>query len=625
MSFMYPLGLLGLIGVPILIIIYIIKNKYTEQTIPSTYIWNLSEKFLKRKKKLPKIAGLISLILQILAVVIISLSIAHPVFTFPNSAYEYCFIIDASGSMSTTEGEYTRFELGKDRIAEMIDESMDGGVYTLICVDDSSTRVIFEREAKKKEAIAQLRVIEVSYGTADMTDALITAQGYFEENPALKTFLVTDKEYERHENIELINMSGSGVNAALSDAECSFKDGVLTATVNVSSYGKEAQLEVRLYVDNSDTPISSQSIIVAENTSRLMVFEEDIPGYSSIRLELASQDGQMLDNELICYSVASENAYTTLLVSDTPFFMQSMLEVVGSSTVTVVSSEQYDKLISGADSSVPLTGYSLYVFDSVTPTALPEDGSVWLLGQQSSIEGSGFSIQGEVTPDEAIVMKLTDSTASLTQRLIADMEGNSVYVYRYAKYGLYSNFTTLYSYNRQPLVFAGENSLGNRQVVFAFSLHDSNFPLLYDFVPFMRNIISYSFPNVIEKASYKVGQTLEINAPSNVTSIKIDSPMGNTEYPESNMAANQLILDEPGVYTVTLTVGDTQRRYRVFCEMTDAESDLSLTERDFSLQGSAGEGGQDGRYDDLIIFLIVLAAVILIDWGVYCYDKYQLR
>ena len=51
MTFLYPLGLLGLIGIPILIIIYIIKQKYTEQTVSSTYIWTLSEKFLKRRKK----------------------------------------------------------------------------------------------------------------------------------------------------------------------------------------------------------------------------------------------------------------------------------------------------------------------------------------------------------------------------------------------------------------------------------------------------------------------------------------------------------------------------------------------------------------------------------------------
>ena len=31
MSFMFPLGLLGLIGVPVIIIIYIIQSKYTEQ------------------------------------------------------------------------------------------------------------------------------------------------------------------------------------------------------------------------------------------------------------------------------------------------------------------------------------------------------------------------------------------------------------------------------------------------------------------------------------------------------------------------------------------------------------------------------------------------------------------
>ena len=33
MSFYFPLGLLGLLGIPILILIYVIKSKYTEQTI----------------------------------------------------------------------------------------------------------------------------------------------------------------------------------------------------------------------------------------------------------------------------------------------------------------------------------------------------------------------------------------------------------------------------------------------------------------------------------------------------------------------------------------------------------------------------------------------------------------
>ena len=54
MSFLYPLGLLGLIGVLVLILIYIIKSKYKEYTIASTYIWELSEKFMQKKNPVIK-------------------------------------------------------------------------------------------------------------------------------------------------------------------------------------------------------------------------------------------------------------------------------------------------------------------------------------------------------------------------------------------------------------------------------------------------------------------------------------------------------------------------------------------------------------------------------------------
>lgn len=69
MNFLYPIGFLALLGVPVLILIYIIKNKYTEQVIPSTYLWTLSEKFLKKRLPINKLVGIISLILQILSLI----------------------------------------------------------------------------------------------------------------------------------------------------------------------------------------------------------------------------------------------------------------------------------------------------------------------------------------------------------------------------------------------------------------------------------------------------------------------------------------------------------------------------------------------------------------------------
>lgn len=33
----------------------------------------------------------------------------------------------------------------------------------------------------------------------------------------------------------------------------------------------------------------------------------------------------------------------------------------------------------------------------------------------------------------------------------------------------------------------------------------------------------------------------------------------------------------------------------------------------------------DGFYDKLVIYFIILALAFLVDWGVYCYEQYQLR
>ena len=143
MSLYYPFGLLGLIGIPVLIVIYIIKSKYTEQTVSSTYLWELSERFLKKRKRVSKLTGIISLILQILVVAAASLLIAHPVFTIPNAADDYYFILDGSASMNMTDGGETRFERAQREITSIIDSSYNGSTYSLVFVGEN-TDVMFE-------------------------------------------------------------------------------------------------------------------------------------------------------------------------------------------------------------------------------------------------------------------------------------------------------------------------------------------------------------------------------------------------------------------------------------------------------------------------------------------------
>ena len=621
MSFLYPLGLLGLIGIPILIIVYIIKSKYTEQTVASTYLWTLSERFLKRKRRPSPLAGIISLILQILAVTLISLLIAHPIITVPNSANEYCFIFDGSGSMhmavSDSDQETTRFEAGKQFIREKINDAIDGSIFTLIHVGDT-TGVIYERVEDKEQALLLLDELTPAYMTASFTDAIGLAQGYFNENSSLLTYLITDETYDSAENLEVINVATPVENYSLSDINHILLGGNLTVTGKVTSFESDATVTVQLYLNGEGTPSATQSIEVKANESAAFTLNTDADTFSSIAVRIPESDALACDNEYIIQNVKSENSYHTLLISDRPFFLESVLKSLLNAKIDVMSPEEYDGRL----------GYGLYVFDTVdasTMAALPSDGTVWMVNVNGSVEGAGYTVQGEVALDKAETLSHATSSSTATQALVQGMKGDEIYVTRYIKCGFYRNFTTLLSYNGSPLVFAGTNEYGNRQVVFAFDLHDSNLPLLYDFSVMIRNLVGFSFPDMIDRTTYECGQSANVNVIANCESIRVESPSGEISYLKTDVASDAIHLKEVGIYTVTMTVSGSARQFSIWSAMPQAECDPTVSQESVSLQGVATNDGFAGKYDPLFLLFIALAVIFLADWMVYCYEKYQLR
>lgn len=614
MSFLYPLGLWGLLGIPVLIIIYIIKSKYTEQTISSTYLWTLSEKFLKRRNPLSRLTGLISLFLQILIVTAISLAIAHPMITLPGTAQEYCFVLDGSGSMQMQYGDHTRFEEGKVRIADTIQNAVDGSVYTLVYVGDY-TGVVFEKLEDKEQALLLLEETTPSSSAVTMTDALGIAQAYFNQNTSAKVHLVTDKMYQNITNMKVVEVSSDVENYAVDNVTYTYLNGKLTVNGYLTSYASDAMLTTELYVNDGEELSSMGTVVVAAGKATPFQLTCEVKNFTSFRVVVAESDGLLLDNEVCVYDVKSESSYSTLIVSETPFFFESMFDVLVNAQMDVISHEEY----------TGQRGYGLYVFDGITPEEMPTDGAVWLINQTATVPDAGFSYQGEITFGKAQPLELSTSTASAVKNLIKDMTGDEVYVARYLKYGLYRNFSTLMSYQGNPVIFAGTNAYGNREVVFAFNIHDSNLPLLYDFTILMRNLVGYSFPDMIEKTTFYCGEEVEINIPANCESIRIDSPSGDGTYLSMETATGRFVPSEVGVHTVTMNVANTQRQFKIHVALQTEERVPLVAEVDIGLQGQATNQGLDGKYDTLTIIMIALAILFLADWGLYCYEKYQLR
>ncbi len=619
MTFLYPLGLLGLIGIPILILIYIIKSKYTEQTIASTYLWELSERFLKRKKRVSRLSGIVSLILQILAVTIISLAIAHPIITVPDSAQEYTFILDASGSMhmDAAGGRQTRFEKAKDAIADKINGAVDGSTYTLVHVGDATT-VIYEKLDDKDQAKLLLDELKADYNTLNLTNAIGVAQGYFQQNPSVKTFLFTDAAVETASNVEVVNVGSTVDNYAISGVNFTHEGLDLTVTGNLSSYESDKELTVGLFLDGAKEAVTTETVSVLKGEPASFTLATKTETYASIEVRILDKDGMDLDNHYIIHDVKSENSYNTLIVSERPFFLKSVIRAMLNAEITVVTPQEYDGE----------TGYGLYIFDSISvgeTFQMPTDGTVWFINMDGSIEGAGFAVQGDMVLNRAEKLEVSSSTSSATQKLLEGMKGQDIYIQRYVKCGFYRNFTTLLSYKGSPIVFAGTNEYGTREVVLAFDLHQSNLPLLFDYAALMRNLINYSFPDMVDKVNYECGELATVNMIANCDSVRVESPSGEINYLNTSAATDTIAMNEVGVYTITMTVSGTSRTFYIWSSLNEQERVPAQTADSIVLQGQATEGGFDGKYDPLTVMFIVLAVIFLADWMVYCYEKYQLR
>ena len=115
-----PLGLLGLIGIAVLILIYILKPNYQQKIVSSTYVWKLSLRYRGKRIPVSLLRSLLLLLCQILALTACAFILAQPV--IPAGAErdenEQILIIDASANMLAADENMTRFERAVDLVIE---------------------------------------------------------------------------------------------------------------------------------------------------------------------------------------------------------------------------------------------------------------------------------------------------------------------------------------------------------------------------------------------------------------------------------------------------------------------------------------------------------------------------
>ncbi|MBE6674648.1 MAG: VWA domain-containing protein [Ruminococcaceae bacterium] len=670
MSFIYPLGLLGLLAVPIIIIIYILRSKYKNKNVSSTFIWKRSLKYIKRRIPLNFIMSLL-LILQILAVVAASFAIARPTVK-PLKSEEKIVIIDASASMLAESGGQTRFEYAKQMLVEATDKVGSNNQITLIVANSDVKAPVISRETDKGKVLTALQGIECTMGNADINKALELAGDILDQNAGATIQLYTDKSYIDAEGVEIIDCKREGEwNAgiiALEDNE------LITGTefiAQIGNYGLNSSCHIKLEVDG--VVLAQKTIELKANEIKTVRFthsttqstgadeervsisrEKAVKKYESAKVFINAEDNFGYDDELVIYPKEKINPkimYISKYVKSEGGKVNANLSLLYRAFAAAGYSIDTSNMYTSVEEVEEFKGYDLYIFEGVQPYDIPTDGAVWILDanvlpeatgivvDNTSLEDrNGFNIEKSLSLDiiqeivknvELSPLKLTVSgsvvqiPASVTKYRLMDLSGST-----------FRPVYTVKNGEESHNVLAGGSVGSVRMIVSSFDFGDSSLGVfISDFPLLVKNMVEYSIPDPLTDRTAPVGSTINFNFPAGATDIVYNYNGELMNKLSINELKYDIKIDQPGKYELVVTYPDGDDRdtleevktYVVTGHIADEESMIVQRVPTESIVAPIPDDASQETFEPVEIFPYLIALLILLlifEWGVYYREQH---
>src|SRR6478672_7594094 len=131
-----PLALLGLLFVPAVVAMYLLKLRRDEAVVPSTLLWTRLLTDVEANAPWQRLRRSLLLLLQLLLVIVIALLAARPFLERPAGlARDIVLIVDTSASMAATDVSPTRLDAAKAAAIDALKDLPTGGKVSVIAAD----------------------------------------------------------------------------------------------------------------------------------------------------------------------------------------------------------------------------------------------------------------------------------------------------------------------------------------------------------------------------------------------------------------------------------------------------------------------------------------------------------
>ncbi|MBA2373774.1 MAG: BatA domain-containing protein, partial [Chloroflexi bacterium] len=192
MPFATPLALFGLLFVPAVIAMYLLKLRRDEAVVPSTLLWARLVADVEANAPWQRLRRSLLLLLQLLLVVILAFLAARPFLERPAGlARDIVLVIDTSASMAATDVLPNRLEAVKTVAIEALRELPTGGKVTVIAADRSA-RIVANETADLGRVRQAIASIGGTATTGDLGDALELASKLARRSGDAQVLVATD-------------------------------------------------------------------------------------------------------------------------------------------------------------------------------------------------------------------------------------------------------------------------------------------------------------------------------------------------------------------------------------------------------------------------------------------------
>jgi len=560
MPFTSPLALLGLLFIPAVLAMYMLKLRRDEAVVPSTLLWDRLFSDVEANAPWQRLRRSLLLLLQLLLVVVIALLAARPFLERPaRLARDIVLIMDTSASMAATDVAPTRLAAAKVAAIEALRDLPTGGKVSVIAADRTARIVVNESSdlGRVRQAINDL---QPSTMPGNLGDALELASKLAARAGDAQILVATDASIASVPDMKVdapVTVLPVGhdrknqaiVALAVRTAPSSVTRSVFISVANLDL--ETAQRRIEVWGDGS---LLEARDLLLDPQARSDVVIDDVPNdVRSVEIRLVGADpastvapDHLAIDDRAWAIIPADRTRLILLVGEGDPYLETALSFLPNVELYGNTPAEYGPASARKDGRP----WDLVIFEATLPPTLPDSPILAIappatspLGQvDGTLKDPGI---GTLSPDEPILHYVDLSTTHIAQAA-------KLVLPDWAR-------TVIPGPKGAPLLYAG-NRAGLPTAVLAFEPRQSDLPLQVAFPILLANLTGELLGgSTAPNEALAPGTPVVLSIPSGATGLTVARPDGSTMElvpPATGGASVTFARTELlGIYTVTPILG----------------------------------------------------------------------